>query len=298
MAVMFNELLVIIASRRDLRSANRIYIQMVQEQLPISRHTFWALTKLLCNLKETDQATKLVKEVMPAHGFAASSSFYSQLMRGYAIEKRWEHVLAVHEEMIDKRMLSNTLSQTKYIEAMAMLNRTKPEKDLEILTLLKRLLMDESIEVYWSKDDPPIWWRHHTDPYFYHLMDAYCDIGANEMVQAIQQIYWDFQTRENLSDDPPLGILKSFIKAAMFSGQHDVVDSFWQKSVRILKEYVKSMASTFKQASNMASAGSMLSFNDRIQRNNASARLKSPASKSLTLGDSGSGELKSANPSS
>lgn len=298
MTVMFNELLVIIASRRDLRSANRIYIQMVQDELPISEHTFWALAKLLCNLKETDQATRLVKDVMPAQGMAPTSSFYSQLMRGYAIEKRWENVLAVHEEMVSKRMPSNTLSQTKYLEAVAMLNRTKPEKDLEVLTILKRLLMDESIEVYWSKEDPPIWWRHYTDPYFYHLMDAYCDIGANEMVQAIQQIYWDFQKRENLSGDPPLGILKSFMKAAMFSGQHDVVADFWQKSVRILKEYVKSMASTFKQASNMASTGSMVSFNDRIQRNGAELRHKSNASNIRAIGNSRFDELKSANPSS
>jgi pentatricopeptide repeat protein len=298
MTVLFNELLVIIASRRDLRSANRIYLRMVEEQLPISAQTFWALIKLLCNLMETDDAAKLVKEVMPAHGMAPSSTFYAQLMRGYAIEKQWEKVLAVHEEMDHKGMRPNTLSQTKYIEAVAMLNRSNPEKDLEILAILNRFLTDKSIEVYWSREDPPIWYRHHTDAYFYHLMDAYCDIGANEMVQAIQQMYWDFQKMESLSGDPPLGIMKSFMKAAAFSNNHEVVADFWHKSVKVLKDYVKSMASTFKQASNMASAGTMVSFNDQIRRNKAGSQYQGVTSNSQTFGDASFGQNTNSNPSS
>jgi pentatricopeptide repeat-containing protein PET309 len=265
MTVMFNELLFAIARRRDLRSSNKIYLRMTELEMKISASTFGALIILLCNLGETDQALKLVGEVMPVNEVKPDSFHYAHLMRGYCIERRWEQVLAVHQYMIDQGMTPSSLSESQYLEAFAMIHRTNPTQDTKVLKQLWQTVSNDSINIENPITEPPVLYSQYTDRYFCDVLEPYVDINAFEMVQAVQELYWDHQKREGLSDDPSLIVIKAFMKAALFAGQHAVVSQLWEKSLKILSNYVRALAFTLRQVSSVASGGSFESFNERLK---------------------------------
>jgi pentatricopeptide repeat-containing protein PET309 len=263
MAALMNEILTMIANRRDLRSANRIYNRMVEENLPIRRSTYWAIICLLTNLYQTDEAAHLIQNIMPSKGIRPQTTFYSRLMRGYCIEERWESVIRVQEEMKRRGILEDVMCRQKYLLARAMIDRRDPLQDSHILSLLRDSIYES--KVLWLREEPVIWHRHYTDTYFSVLLDAYADIHANEMVQAITNLYWDAQKYLGQSDDPPLGIIRAFMKTALNSGEHTIIAEYWTKSLGILGEYVKEMATTLARISDIASTGSMRNVNDHAE---------------------------------
>jgi pentatricopeptide repeat-containing protein PET309 len=289
MATMMNEILIMIANRRDFRSANRIYNRMVEEQLPIKRSTYWALTCLLTNLYQTDQALHLVQNIMPARGIRPNAPFYARLMRGYSIEKRWESILQIRQEIKDRGLAEDVICRQKYLQARAMIARGDPLQDPHILALLKDLLHKDSKTGAWLREESPIWFRYPTDTYFSVLLDAYCDIRAVDMVQAIQEVYWNFSKVHDRSGDPPLGIIRAFMKVALNAGNHDLVAEFWGKSLKILSEYVKEMAHTLSRIPDMVMDGESVGSNELFaadeggENDNNPSESSSPKSKTDPL---------------
>lgn len=242
---LLSDVLVLVAGRRDLRSANKIYNEMVQRKLPIGVVAYSALVELLTNIGETDQASVLVYSVMVERGFPVEDYNLSVLAKGYSVEHRYDGVLAVITELDRKGMPINARARAQHLNAFARLNRTNPNMDQKVILLLEKYL-DERGDVTWPKDDHPVWFNHRTDFYFTVLIDAYCDIKATAMVETVMRMLWIYRRKAGLSLDFPIGILRVLMKVALAAGNYDMVKNYWLKCVAQLNEWSQRRASAIR----------------------------------------------------
>jgi hypothetical protein len=250
----FTSVLRQIANRHDLRSANRVFRYMVENKVPITQGTYEAMLVLLARHGLSIEALHFFTDIMIPAKITPAPNHFVALMKGFLIDNSWRYILYLRQEMLKRGLVMTPAIKQYYLKAVAMRVRMEPRYDQPLLEMLHRFLYDDSSPAPWVRDSSPFWYDHRTDAYFTVLIDAYCDIGVNDMAQAVKKMFEDYRAKMGLSTDPPVGILRAFMKAALSSEQHEVVETYWHRILQKLESINRSISGAFKDVESSLSS--------------------------------------------
>ncbi|GME38714.1 hypothetical protein GTA08_BOTSDO10183 [Neofusicoccum parvum] len=242
----WNSLATAYALRRDVTSTRRIYEKMQAEGIAPDELTYAALLQVLCLVRDTDAAYKILRLVIPRRPVRQLAFHYAIIMAGYINQRDFEKVWHVDAHRRANGVRASLSTRIAVIKAAAMSeyvgrysNREDPNSDLvrteKVLaaTLARNDPLEMSVE---PQTGLGIRTMDQTDgAYVEFVMLIYGNKYAFDMVERLFQEYVArHQNDVSLTDPdkgPPLRMLVALMNAHFSAGRYDDVEQLWKLAV-------------------------------------------------------------------
>ncbi|KAF2668794.1 hypothetical protein BT63DRAFT_285592 [Microthyrium microscopicum] len=247
-------------SAKDYSLAMSIFNGLEAKGVPIDGTMYLNLVRLHCRSKNTNQAQKIVDQVLPKSNIPTHAGHYALLMQGYFHEYRYTDCLKAYDELVQAGQTPDVTSRALRLAAFCRLNRPEAEEDRHVLALLRANLSQTSMDLRYNPDFPPVWHAGPVDVHFYQVLEAFSEVGAWDLVNYVQKWYINVA-----HGGPSLSILKSLLKANALAGNHDEVEILWKACLRKLSAHVRAVSDELGKLSEYASKQVLNDMRESIQ---------------------------------
>jgi pentatricopeptide repeat-containing protein PET309 len=237
----FNTMLVANASRRDLSATMAVYRHMKKVNVPLDVRSYSALMLVLCSLRQSPSAHKILKTVMPSENVRPMAFHYSILTAGYINQKMYAEAVGVEKEMSEARVRQTPSSCAVALKARALLEHSN--KPINLDDPDTHLQLDFAIEDYKSLLNDTRVRRQGKEPALGFRNESphseVADVGyllyihgrrqSFEAVRSLLQMYRDklSETKSGITAAPMVRLLTTLMFVHSQAGEFAEVDKYW-----------------------------------------------------------------------
>ena len=238
----FNILLTAYALRRDLASVMRIEQWMKSKGIRMNANSFGALIHVLCSVRRTNSAWKVLCSLVKDEGIAPTAFHYSLVMTGYINERQYDRALQVHWEM-EMRNVRPTLSSRRaflkaklFSEHHGRIGGERSDTSVplnEIISELGKILRASDGAELATKQPALGYDRDQRErmvgEYFESIIYVH---GRRRCLEAVRELYDAYKQMSGTSGDkaepPPMRILMGIMMAHWRLKDYAEVEELWK----------------------------------------------------------------------
>jgi len=237
----YNTLMAAFALRRDTRGTMRVYSSAKQDGITLDATSYSALMRALCLVRKTDQAEKILKDVMRAQNVRPSSYHYAVIMLGYLGQRMPREALETHYDMCASLVRESSSTRAAYLKAKSMIEARdaakfgdSPQFDdpanrplTETINDLMETMHDEDKLSYQKGIQPGI---SDTSPQgiasasFEYLINLH---GDRQCFDAVTQLFEQWRQNVKQDDHVPVRMITALMQVQLRAGQYSEVERYW-----------------------------------------------------------------------
>ncbi|KAI4719651.1 hypothetical protein E4T48_04169 [Aureobasidium sp. EXF-10727] len=231
----FNTMLTALAWKRDLKGTMAVYHRMKEENVPLDGRSYGALMLVLCLVRQTPAAHKILKSVMPANGIRPLAFHYAILTSGYIGQEMYTEAIEVEDELKLTRVRTTSSARAIARKAKAASEDSMSRDQTDEAGHLPSL--DLAIQAFQKVLDDKRIFRHgfQPEPLGFEVMDISNLIhihGRRRVFEAVQHLFQMYQKKLSEVDAyhnqaPIVILLTNLMFVHSQAEEWSEVDKYW-----------------------------------------------------------------------
>ncbi|KAF2194290.1 hypothetical protein K469DRAFT_709802 [Zopfia rhizophila CBS 207.26] len=249
----WNMLITHYALRRDVGSSQRVYRQMMKNNIPLDTWTYAALMRALVELHQTNAAYKILRLTMPNNNVQVHAFHYALVITGFIAERQYEHALRAHNRMISRGVKQTISSRIASLQAIGLTELRKLKEAGNKNPLTRVVAVEETLRQILLESDGSelaIAQPRHTgfygspqqfapEGYFEFLILLYSTRGAYEVCKELFEAASVGKEDQAGNYEPPIGLLTAIMSAHLRAREFKEIEKCWDLARAQADQFVK-----------------------------------------------------------